>query len=88
MSFSPTLDQQRKCSDCDGTQIDGDFFINYDVKRAEDLGDIQVWISISSNISEFMNISNSQTIVISLVISLFLSVSDRERVFCTFFCPS
>ncbi|MCI4390020.1 hypothetical protein PGIGA_G00117750 [Pangasianodon gigas] len=41
-SFSPTLDQQRKCSDCDATLIDGDFFINYDVKRAQDLGDIQI----------------------------------------------
>ncbi|XP_060766188.1 inter-alpha-trypsin inhibitor heavy chain H3a [Neoarius graeffei] len=42
VSFSPTLDQQRKCSGCDGTLIDGDFFINYDVKRAQDLGDIQI----------------------------------------------
>ncbi|KAL7843615.1 hypothetical protein AOLI_G00251270 [Acnodon oligacanthus] len=42
LSFSPTLDQQRKCPDCDGTLIDGDFFIKYDVKRAEDLGDIQI----------------------------------------------
>ncbi|KAB5536863.1 hypothetical protein PHYPO_G00112210 [Pangasianodon hypophthalmus] len=42
VSFSPTLDQQRKCSDCDATLIDGDFFINYDVKRAQDLGDIQI----------------------------------------------
>ncbi|KAF5904525.1 inter-alpha-trypsin inhibitor heavy chain H3-like [Clarias magur] len=39
--FSPTLDQQRKCSDCEGTLIDGDFFINYDVKRAQDL-DMQI----------------------------------------------
>ncbi|KAL7837185.1 hypothetical protein SRHO_G00268960 [Serrasalmus rhombeus] len=42
LSFSPTLDQQRECPDCDGTLIDGDFFIKYDVKRAEDLGDIQI----------------------------------------------
>ncbi|TSV54873.1 Inter-alpha-trypsin inhibitor heavy chain H3 [Bagarius yarrelli] len=40
--FSPTLDQQRKCPDCDGTLIDGDFFINYDVNRASDLSDIQI----------------------------------------------
>ncbi|XDV52100.1 hypothetical protein PO909_020865 [Leuciscus waleckii] len=41
VSFSPTLDQQRKCSECDGTLIDGDFFIKYDVNRAHDIGDIQ-----------------------------------------------
>ncbi|XP_076124801.1 inter-alpha-trypsin inhibitor heavy chain H3-like [Alosa pseudoharengus] len=41
VSFSPTLDQQRKCPDCDGTLIDGDFFIKYDVNRAESIGDIQ-----------------------------------------------
>uniref|UniRef100_A0A8B9K886 Inter-alpha-trypsin inhibitor heavy chain H3 n=1 Tax=Astyanax mexicanus TaxID=7994 RepID=A0A8B9K886_ASTMX len=40
MSFSPTLEQQRKCPDCDGTLIDGDFIITYDVNRAEDIGDI------------------------------------------------
>ncbi|XP_027032099.1 inter-alpha-trypsin inhibitor heavy chain H3-like [Tachysurus fulvidraco] len=42
VSFSPTLDQQRKCSDCDGTLIDGDFIITYDVKREQELGDIQI----------------------------------------------
>ncbi|XP_036415924.1 inter-alpha-trypsin inhibitor heavy chain H3-like isoform X2 [Colossoma macropomum] len=42
LSFSPTLDQQRKCPDCDGTLIDGDFFIKYDVNRVQDLGDIQI----------------------------------------------
>ncbi|XP_066526190.1 inter-alpha-trypsin inhibitor heavy chain H3-like [Hoplias malabaricus] len=42
LSFSPTLEQQRKCPDCDGTQIDGDFFIKYDVNRAKDHGDIQI----------------------------------------------
>lgn len=42
VSFSPTLDQQRKCPGCDGTLIDGDFIITYDVKREEDWGDIQV----------------------------------------------
>uniref|UniRef100_A0A8B9K9L0 Inter-alpha-trypsin inhibitor heavy chain H3 n=1 Tax=Astyanax mexicanus TaxID=7994 RepID=A0A8B9K9L0_ASTMX len=42
MSFSPTLEQQRKCPDCDGTLIDGDFIITYDVNRAEDIGDVQI----------------------------------------------
>ncbi|XP_051529011.1 inter-alpha-trypsin inhibitor heavy chain H3a [Myxocyprinus asiaticus] len=40
--FSPTLDQQRKCPDCEGTLIDGDFFIKYDVNRAHDIGDIHI----------------------------------------------
>uniref|UniRef100_G3P4W9 Inter-alpha-trypsin inhibitor heavy chain H3 n=1 Tax=Gasterosteus aculeatus aculeatus TaxID=481459 RepID=G3P4W9_GASAC len=42
ISFSPTMDQQRKCPDCDGTLIDGDFIIKYDVKRAQSLGDVQI----------------------------------------------
>nr|XP_046240479.1 inter-alpha-trypsin inhibitor heavy chain H3-like [Scatophagus argus] len=42
ISFSPTIDQQRKCPDCDGTLIDGDFIITYDVNRAKSLGEIQI----------------------------------------------
>ncbi|XP_067288464.1 inter-alpha-trypsin inhibitor heavy chain H3a isoform X1 [Pseudorasbora parva] len=42
VSFSPTLDQQRTCSECGGTLIDGDFFIKYDVNRAHDIGEIQI----------------------------------------------
>lgn len=42
ISFSPTLEQQRKCPGCEGTIIDGDFIIKYDVKREESLGEIQV----------------------------------------------
>ncbi|XP_059185383.1 inter-alpha-trypsin inhibitor heavy chain H3-like isoform X2 [Centropristis striata] len=42
ISFSPTMEQQRKCPDCDGTLLDGDFVIKYDVNRAKSLGDIQV----------------------------------------------
>ncbi|KAJ8361116.1 hypothetical protein SKAU_G00176410 [Synaphobranchus kaupii] len=41
ISFSPTLEQQRVCPDCDGTLIDGDFIIKYDVKREKGIGDIQ-----------------------------------------------
>uniref|UniRef100_A0A674DNP0 Inter-alpha-trypsin inhibitor heavy chain H3 n=1 Tax=Salmo trutta TaxID=8032 RepID=A0A674DNP0_SALTR len=37
ISFCPTMDQQRKCPGCDGTLIDGDFLIKYDVNRAETL---------------------------------------------------
>ncbi|XP_074527146.1 inter-alpha-trypsin inhibitor heavy chain H3-like [Halichoeres trimaculatus] len=42
ISFSPTMDQQRSCSDCDGTLIDGDFIIKYDVNRENNIGDIQI----------------------------------------------
>lgn len=42
ISFSPTLEQQQKCAGCEGTIIDGDFIIKYDVKREKTLGDIQV----------------------------------------------
>ncbi|XP_028431392.1 inter-alpha-trypsin inhibitor heavy chain H3a [Perca flavescens] len=42
ISFSPTMEQQRKCPGCDGTLIDGDFIIKYDVNRATSLGDIQI----------------------------------------------
>ncbi|XP_062252828.1 inter-alpha-trypsin inhibitor heavy chain H3-like isoform X2 [Platichthys flesus] len=42
ISFSPTLDQQRVCPECEGSIIDGDFLINYDVKREEGLGEVQI----------------------------------------------
>uniref|UniRef100_A0A3P9KPW3 Inter-alpha-trypsin inhibitor heavy chain H3 n=1 Tax=Oryzias latipes TaxID=8090 RepID=A0A3P9KPW3_ORYLA len=42
ISFSPTMDQQRTCPSCDGTLIDGDFIVKYDVKRDSKLGDIQI----------------------------------------------
>ncbi|MEQ2300917.1 Inter-alpha-trypsin inhibitor heavy chain H3, partial [Ameca splendens] len=42
ISFSPTVEQQRKCPGCDGTLIDGDFIIKYDVDRQGSLGDIQI----------------------------------------------
>ncbi|XP_073324182.1 inter-alpha-trypsin inhibitor heavy chain H3-like isoform X2 [Pagrus major] len=42
ISFSPTLEQQRKCPGCEDTIIDGDFIIKYDVKREESLGEIQI----------------------------------------------
>ncbi|XP_055040211.2 inter-alpha-trypsin inhibitor heavy chain H3 isoform X1 [Misgurnus anguillicaudatus] len=40
--FSPTMDQQRTCPTCEGTLIDGDFFIKYDVNHANDIGHIQI----------------------------------------------
>ncbi|KAM3877907.1 inter-alpha-trypsin inhibitor heavy chain H3-like [Diretmus argenteus] len=42
ISFTPTVDQQRKCPGCDGTLIDGDFIIKYDVNWTKSLGDIQI----------------------------------------------
>uniref|UniRef100_A0A8C2ZJC1 Inter-alpha-trypsin inhibitor heavy chain H3 n=1 Tax=Cyclopterus lumpus TaxID=8103 RepID=A0A8C2ZJC1_CYCLU len=42
ISFSPTMDEQRKCPNCEGTLIDGDFVIKYDVKRTENLGNVQI----------------------------------------------
>ncbi|XP_034068136.1 inter-alpha-trypsin inhibitor heavy chain H3-like [Gymnodraco acuticeps] len=42
ISFSPTLDQQRKCPECEGTIIEGDFIIKYDVKRKKGLGEVQI----------------------------------------------
>ncbi|XP_010777739.1 inter-alpha-trypsin inhibitor heavy chain H3-like [Notothenia coriiceps] len=42
ISFSPTLDQQKKCPGCEGTIIEGDFIIKYDVKRKKGLGEVQV----------------------------------------------
>uniref|UniRef100_A0A8C6TUK8 Inter-alpha-trypsin inhibitor heavy chain H3 n=1 Tax=Neogobius melanostomus TaxID=47308 RepID=A0A8C6TUK8_9GOBI len=42
ISFSPTLEQQRSCPDCEGSVIDGDFIVKYDVKREKGLGGLQV----------------------------------------------
>ncbi|KAM6300932.1 LOW QUALITY PROTEIN: inter-alpha-trypsin inhibitor heavy chain H3-like [Aegotheles albertisi] len=33
ISFKPTLDQQRTCSNCSQSALDGDFTVRYDVKR-------------------------------------------------------
>ncbi|XP_041638326.1 inter-alpha-trypsin inhibitor heavy chain H3-like [Cheilinus undulatus] len=42
ISFSPTPEQQRKCPGCEGTLIDGDFIIKYDVTREKSLGQVQI----------------------------------------------
>ncbi|KAL7408321.1 hypothetical protein ABVT39_021607 [Epinephelus coioides] len=42
ISFSPTLEQQRKCPGCESTIIDGDFIIKYDVNRKKNLGEVQI----------------------------------------------
>uniref|UniRef100_A0A672M7B3 Inter-alpha-trypsin inhibitor heavy chain 1 n=1 Tax=Sinocyclocheilus grahami TaxID=75366 RepID=A0A672M7B3_SINGR len=35
--FSPTLEQQKSCSDCEDTLIDGDLLIRYDVNHPQDI---------------------------------------------------
>ncbi|XP_077384751.1 inter-alpha-trypsin inhibitor heavy chain H3-like isoform X2 [Festucalex cinctus] len=42
ITFSPTMEQQRTCLSCAGTQIEGDFIVKYDVKREESLGEVQM----------------------------------------------
>ncbi|KAF0035247.1 hypothetical protein F2P81_013005, partial [Scophthalmus maximus] len=42
ISFSPTLEQQSKCPGCEDNIINGDFIINYDVKREEGPGEVQI----------------------------------------------
>ncbi|XP_067424211.1 inter-alpha-trypsin inhibitor heavy chain H3-like [Emydura macquarii macquarii] len=41
VSFKPTIDQQRTCSNCSTSLLDGDFTIKYDVKR-DHPGDLQI----------------------------------------------
>ncbi|XP_072137006.1 inter-alpha-trypsin inhibitor heavy chain H3-like [Mobula birostris] len=42
VSFKPTLEQQRKCPDCQDTVLDGNFIIRYDVNRDLSAGSIQI----------------------------------------------
>ncbi|XP_057702098.1 inter-alpha-trypsin inhibitor heavy chain H3-like isoform X2 [Corythoichthys intestinalis] len=42
ITFSPTMEQQRTCPSCVDTQIEGDFIVKYDVKRKENLGEVQM----------------------------------------------
>ncbi|XP_061543153.1 inter-alpha-trypsin inhibitor heavy chain H3-like [Phycodurus eques] len=42
ITFSPTMEQQRICPSCEGTRVEGDFIVKYDVKREESLGEVQV----------------------------------------------
>ncbi|XP_069823203.1 inter-alpha-trypsin inhibitor heavy chain H3-like isoform X2 [Dendropsophus ebraccatus] len=41
VSFKPTIDQQRSCTNCETTLLKGDFTVSYDVNR-ESIGNIQV----------------------------------------------
>ncbi|KAK2862469.1 hypothetical protein Q5P01_002002 [Channa striata] len=42
ISFSPTMEQQKKCPGCVGTIMDGNLVIKYDVYREETLGEVQI----------------------------------------------
>nr|DBA18422.1 TPA: hypothetical protein GDO54_016666 [Pyxicephalus adspersus] len=42
ITFKPTMDQQRICSVCAETLLDGDFIVKYDVKRETSAGNIQI----------------------------------------------
>ncbi|XP_077323591.1 inter-alpha-trypsin inhibitor heavy chain H3-like isoform X2 [Lithobates pipiens] len=42
ITFKPTMHQQRKCTICSETLLDGDFTIKYDVKRETTAGNIQI----------------------------------------------
>uniref|UniRef100_H2ZRY5 VWFA domain-containing protein n=1 Tax=Latimeria chalumnae TaxID=7897 RepID=H2ZRY5_LATCH len=44
VSFKPTLNQQRSCSNCSTSRLDGEFTIKYDVNRDHTAGDIQAKI--------------------------------------------
>lgn len=52
------MEQQRKCPGCDGTMIDGDFIIKYDVNREAGLGDVQVSARLSSSHDHHFDSSN------------------------------
>ncbi|XP_044533788.1 inter-alpha-trypsin inhibitor heavy chain H2 [Gracilinanus agilis] len=43
VSFKPTVDQQRKCSNCSETAVDGQLVIKYDVDREKKAGELEVF---------------------------------------------
>ncbi|XP_015680129.1 inter-alpha-trypsin inhibitor heavy chain H2, partial [Protobothrops mucrosquamatus] len=43
VSFKPTLAQQRKCSNCTTTAVDGNLVVTYDVKRDTKAGELEVF---------------------------------------------
>lgn len=42
VSFKPTVAQQRKCSNCSETAVDGELVVVYDVNREEKAGELEV----------------------------------------------
>ncbi|KAK2500859.1 hypothetical protein MC885_018301 [Smutsia gigantea] len=43
ISFKPTVAQQRKCSNCSETAVDGELVVIYDVDREEKAGELEVF---------------------------------------------
>ncbi|XP_049737436.1 inter-alpha-trypsin inhibitor heavy chain H2 [Elephas maximus indicus] len=43
VSFRPTVPQQRKCSNCSETAVDGELVVVYDVNREEKAGELEVF---------------------------------------------
>ncbi|XP_004425438.1 PREDICTED: inter-alpha-trypsin inhibitor heavy chain H2 [Ceratotherium simum simum] len=43
VSFKPTVAQQRKCSNCSETAVDGELVVMYDVNREEKAGELEVF---------------------------------------------
>ncbi|XP_072858615.2 inter-alpha-trypsin inhibitor heavy chain H2 isoform X2 [Pogona vitticeps] len=43
VSFKPTVAQQRKCPTCSSTAVDGNFVVNYDVKRDSKPGELEIF---------------------------------------------
>ncbi|KAK1345624.1 hypothetical protein QTO34_008087 [Cnephaeus nilssonii] len=43
VSFKPTVAQQRKCSNCSETAVDGELVVVYDVNREENAGKLEVF---------------------------------------------
>lgn len=43
ISFKPTVAQQRKCSSCSETAVDGELVVMYDVNREEKAGELEVF---------------------------------------------
>ncbi|XP_062990746.1 inter-alpha-trypsin inhibitor heavy chain H2 isoform X1 [Elgaria multicarinata webbii] len=43
VSFKPTVAQQRKCSNCSSTAVEGNFVVTYDVNRDSKAGELEIF---------------------------------------------
>lgn len=93
ISFSPTMEQQRKCPGCDGTMIDGDFIVKYDVNREASLGDIQVGARPSPRLFQrllllFLSSFQCGLFFILACSALFCLPSGCKRLLCALLCAA
>lgn len=94
ISFSPTMEQQRKCPGCDGTIIDGDFIIKYDVNREASQGDIQVGTRPSSRLFQrllFLFFTSSFHCGLFIILAwsaLLRPPSGCKRLLCALLCSA